>query len=67
MKKEQTPRRMFSVYVATENGCPPWSPIKRSGNDVPPGYSATGTDQVSTPDAAADPWKKVTPGGETER
>jgi hypothetical protein len=67
MKKEETPRRKLVLRVATEIGCPSWSPIRLSGNDLPPGNSATGTDPASTPDAGANPGLTETTGSEDER
>lgn len=67
MKKEKRPQRKFVLRVATETGCPSWSPIRHSGNDSPPGNSATGTDPASTPDAVANPGFTETTGSEAER
>lgn len=67
MKKEEALRRKFVLRVATETGCPSWSPIRRSGNNSPPGNSATGTDSAGTPDAGANPGFRETTGSEAER
>jgi hypothetical protein len=67
MKKEETPRRKFVLRVATEIGYPSWSPIRRFGEDSPPGISATGTDLASSPDAVADPRVTAPAGSEAER
>lgn len=67
MKKEETPRRKFVLRAATENGCPSWSPNRRSGEDSPHGISATGTDPASAPDAVANPLVTAPAGSEAER
>lgn len=67
MKKEETPRRKFVLRVATEPGCPSWSPIRHSGKGSPPGNSATGTDPASTPNAVTNPGFTETTGSEAER
>jgi len=66
MKKEDMPHRKFVLRVATETGCPSWSPIKCSGNDSSPGNSAAGADPASTPDAVANPGVTATGGSEAE-
>jgi len=67
MKTEKMPQRKFVLRVATETGCPSWSPIRHSGNDSPPGNSATGTDSAGTPDVGAQSGFTETTGSEAER
>lgn len=67
MTKETLPQRKFVLRVATETGCPSWSPIRQSGNDSPTGNSATGTESAGTPDVEANSGFTDTTGSETER
>ena len=67
MKKEETPHRKFVLRGATEIGCHSWAPIRRSGNGLPPGNLATGTDLATTPDAVANPGFTETTGSAAER
>lgn len=66
MTKETMPQRKFVLRVATETGCPSWSPIRQSGNDSPTGNSATGTDSAGTPDVGAQSDFTETTGSEVE-